>query len=255
MRVWSRTHNLLQKTQRTETTQERGETMLRFNKAMMLDGAKRMNAWLKKGEGYPNWLKMTDMDKKKEYKLTPNQYNGLYENWNMFQIKNGRQPNYVTLDHNASKNCLVMDYQDKNYTCCPTSLSMASQLLFNYKSESQCSKALGTAPVSGTSPQQLIDNAPKLGFKIIPIKRDFPTVKSYLKKGFPVIGHFQTGQTRKCKGDYIGEFGHYVLIWDTTSTEYVIADPSRGVNRKYKYTCFDKANQGYRNNYYAVTLK
>ncbi len=57
-----------------------------------------MNTWLKKGEGYPNWLKMTDMDKHKEYKLTPKQYNGLYENVNLFLIKNGRYPNYATLD-------------------------------------------------------------------------------------------------------------------------------------------------------------
>ena len=228
---------------------------LRFSKAMLLDGAKRMNKWLKKGEGYPNWLKMTDMDNKKEHKLTPKQYNGLYENVNIFLIKNSRYPNYATLDHNAGKNCLVMDYQDKNYTCCPTSLSMASQLLFNYKSEATCAKALGSAPVSGTSPDQLIKNAPKLGFEIIPIKRDPKEVRKYLAKGWPVIGHFQTNQTKQCKGDYIGTFGHYVLIWDTTSYQYIIADPSKGVNRKYEFKCFDNANKGYRNNYYLVKPK
>lgn len=225
---------------------------LRFNKAMLQDGAKRMNKWLKKGEGYPNWLKMTDMDNKKEYKLTPKQYNGLYENVNIFLLKNGRYPNYATLDHNASNNCLVMDYQDKNYTCCPTSLSMASQLLFNYHSEATCAKYLGSAPVSGTSPDQLIQNAPKLGFTIIPIQRKSSEVKKYLAKGWPVIGHFQTDQTKNCKGDYTGSFGHYVLIWGTNSYQYIIADPSKGVNRKYDFKCFDKANQGYRNNYYVV---
>ena len=222
---------------------------------MLQDGAKRMNKWLKKGEGYPNWLRMTDMDNKKEHKLTPKQYNGLYENVNIFLIKNGRYPNYATLDHNAGKNCLVMDYQDKNYTCCPTSLSMASQLLFNYKSEATCAKALGTAPVSGTSPDQLIQNAPKLGFEIIPIQRKSSEVRKYLNKGWPVIGHFQTNQTKQCKGDYIGTFGHYVLIWDTTSYQYIIADPSKGVSRKYKFLCMDKANKGYRQNYYAVKPK
>lgn len=228
---------------------------LRFNKAMLQDGAKRMNTWLKKGEGYPNWLKMTDMDKHKEYKLTPQQYNGLYENVNLFWIRNGRYPNYASLDHNATYNCLVMDYQNTNFSCASQSLSMASQLLFNPKTESQCIKALGSAPKVGTSPQQLIDNAPKLGFKIIPIERTAKAVKGQLKKGFPVITHWQVDQTRSCKGDYISNFGHYGLIWRTTDTEYVVADPSKGVNRKYKFSCMNNANKGYRNNYYAVAPK
>lgn len=227
---------------------------LRFNKTMLQDGAKRMNNWLRKGEGHPNWLKMTDMDTKKEHKLTPKQYSGLYENVNIFLIKNKRWPNYATLDHTAN-NPLVMDYQDVNYTCCPTSLSMATQLLYNYKSEQECSKALGTAKGSGTSPDQLITNAPKLGFKVVPIERNQKSVKAELKKGYPVICHFQTNQTRNCKGDYIGSFGHYSLIWNTTSTEYVVADPSKGVNRKYKFACMDYANKGYRQNYYSIRPK
>lgn len=227
-------------------------TTLRFKQKMLQDGAKRMNTWLKKGEGYPNWLKMTDMDKHKEYKLTPQQYNGLYENVNLFWVKNGRYPNYASLDHNATYNCLVMDYQNVNYSCASQSLSMASQLLFNPKTESQCIKALGSAPKVGTSPQQLIDNAPKLGFKIIPIERNAKSVKAQLKKGFPVICHWQVDQTRSCKGDYISKFGHYGLIWRTTDTEYVVADPSKGVSRKYKFSCLDKANKGYRQNYYAI---
>ena len=206
--------------------------MLRFNKAMLQDGAKRMNKWLKKGEGYPNWLKMTDMDKHKEYKLTPKQYNGLYENVNLFWIRNGRYPNYASLDHNATFNCLVYDPQNYNYSCASQSLSMASQILYNPKTENECIKALGTAPKVGTSPQQLIDNAPKLGFKIIPIERNAKSVKTQLKK-----------------------FGHYGLIWRTTDTEYVVADPSKGVNRKYKFLCMDKVNRGYRQNYYAVAPK
>lgn len=227
---------------------------LRFNKAMLVDGANRMYKWLKKGEGYPNYLIMKDMDNKKEHKLTPKQYCGLYENMNVFILKNGRYPNYATLNSTAN-NPLVMDYQDKNYTCCSTSLSMASQLLWHYCSEKKCSEALGTAPKVGTSPQQLINNAPKLGFKIIPIKRSASEVKKYLAKKYPVITHWQVDQSRNCKGDYTGTFGHYGLIWNMTSTEYVVADPSKGVNRKYRFACMDNANKGYRQNYYVVTPK
>ena len=225
---------------------------LRFNKNMLKDGAKRMNKWLKKGEGYPNWLIMKDMDKGKEYKLTPKQYNGLYENVNLFLIKNGRYPNYATLDHYADTNCLVYDTQNTNYTCCPTSLSMASQLLFNYHSEQECAKILGTSKQGGTSPDQLINNAKKLGFKILPIKRDSKEVKKYLNKGFPIICHWQVDQTRNCKAEYVSKFGHYGLIWKMTNSEYIVADPSKGVNRKYKFKCLDNANKGYRQNYYVV---
>lgn len=224
---------------------------MRFSKSMLQDGAKRMNKWLKKGEGLPNWLKMTDMDTKKEYKLTPKQYAGLYESMNVFILKNGRYPNYVTLTSNAN-NPLVFDPQSTNYTCCPTSLSMASQLLYNYHSEQQCAKILQTSKNGGTSPANLIKYAPKLGFKILPIARKSSEVKKYLKKGFPVICHWQVDQTRKCKGDYVSKFGHYGLIWKTDLTHYIVADPAKGVSRKYKFKCLDNANKGYRQNYYVV---
>ena len=215
---------------------------------------KRIHDWIKKGQGYPGYATLIEMDTKKKIKLYPKQYCGLYESRNVFLIKNGRKPNYVTLTSTAN-NPLVMDYQNVNYSCCPQSLSMASQLLFDYHSEQECIKALGTAPVVGTSPEQLINNAPKLGFKIIPIARNAKSVKSYLDKKFPVITHWQVDQTRNCKGDYVSKFGHYGLIWNTTSTEYVVADPSKGVSRKYKFLCMDNANKGYRQNYYAVTIK
>ena len=225
--------------------------MVRFSKAMLQDGAKRIFKWLKKGEGLPSYLIMYDMDRNKEYRLTPKEYAGLYESRNIFWIKNGREPNYVTLT-SVARNPLVMDYQNTNYTCCPTSLAMASMILYHYRSESACAKALGTSKGSGTSPTQLIANAPKLGFRIIPIARNSKEVKKYLKKGFPVICHWQVNQSRNCKGDYTGNFGHYGLIWDMTSTHYVVADPAKGVNRKYRFGCLDNANKGYRQNYYVV---
>lgn len=224
---------------------------LRFSKSMLQDGAKRMNKWLKKGEGKPNWLKMTDMDNKKEYKLTPREYSGLYESRNVFWIKNGKEPNYVTLT-SYSNNPLVMDYQNTNYTCCPTSASMGSQMLYNYHSEQEWAKVLGTSKGSGTSPSQLINNAPKLGVEIIPIKREPSVVRKYLNKDYPIICHWQVNQSRNCKGDYATSFGHYGLIWNMTSSEYIIADPAKGVNRRYKFKCLDNANKGYRENYYVM---
>ena len=37
--------------------------MVRFSRAMLQDGAKRMFKWLRKGEGLPNYLIMYDMDR------------------------------------------------------------------------------------------------------------------------------------------------------------------------------------------------
>lgn len=223
---------------------------MRFAKSQLLDGEKRLFKWLKRGEGPAGYLTLTEMDTKKKVRLYPPQYNGLYESMNLFRLKHNRNPNYVNLISTA-KNSLVWNPQDNSYNCAPASLSMASEMLFHYKTESDCAKALGTSR-SGTSPQQLIDNAGKLGFKIVPIERKAKAVRDSLRLGFPVITHFQTDQTKSCKGDYIGAFGHYSLIWGVTDTEYVLADPSKGVNRKYKFLCLDKSNVGYRQNYYSV---
>ena len=222
---------------------------MKFNKKQLLDGEKRLFQWLKKGTGNAGYLTLTDMEGKKQRLYQP-QYAGLYESMNMFRLNNCRDPNYVTLVSKAN-NSLVFDRQNNAYNCCPTSLSMASQMLYHYKSEQECAKALGTS-TSGTAPDQLINGAKKLGFNVVPIKRNKDEVKKSLDKGYPVIAHFQTNQTKQCKGDYIGSFGHYALIWSMTSTEYVIADPSKSVNRKYRFSCLDNANKGYRENYYSI---
>lgn len=223
---------------------------MRFNKDMLLDGYKRMYKFIKDNDQLPPHLEIINSDNKR-VKLTPRQYAGLYESFHMFILNNGRYPNYVNLISEAN-NPLVFDRQNTSYTCCPTSLSIASQMLYHYHSEQACAKALGTSPNGGTSPQQLINNAPKIGLKSIPIERNPDVIKNYIKKGFPVICHWQTGQTRNCKNDYISDFGHYGLIWDMTSTHYIVADPAKGVNRKYNFKCLDNANKGYRENYYLI---
>ena len=219
---------------------------MKFSKKQLLDGEKRLFAWLKKGTGNAGYLTLIDMDGKK-WRLYPPQYAGLYESMNMFRLNNGRDPNYVTLVSKAN-NPLVFDRQNNAYNCCPTSLSMASQLLYHYKSESECAKALGTTK-NGTAPDQLINGAKKLGFNVVPIKRNKNEVKKSLDKSYPVIAHFQTGQ---CSKYYLHNYGHYMLIWKMSGTEYVVADPSKSVNCTYKFSCLDNANKGYRENYYSI---
>lgn len=226
---------------------------LRFNNDMLLDAYKRMYKYIKNHDKLPPHLEIINSDGER-VKLKPKEYAGLYESMHAFILNNGRYPKYVNLISEAN-NPLVFDRQNTSYTCCPTSLSMASQMLYHYHSEETCAKALGTSPNSGTSPSQLIAGAPKLGLKAIPIERDSKVVKTYIDKGFPVICHWQTNQTKNCKGDYISAFGHYGLIWDMTSTHYLVADPAKGVNRKYKFKCLDNANREYRQNYYVIKPK
>lgn len=225
--------------------------MTQFSKAVMNTTAKILNKAIKDGKGYLSSVTMKDMNGK-SHKIDKAHYMGLFEAQNVFILKHGRYPNYVTLN-STSSNPLVIDYQNTAYNCCPTSLSMASQMLFNYKSEQTCVKALGTVQGSGTDPSKLVANAPKLGFTVSKIARNFSTVKKALQKGYPVIAHIQT-KPAKCLG-YTGDYGHYILIYGYTKEGYYkIADPTKGLK-----TCspsiLDKATNGRSIYYYSVKPK
>ena len=228
--------------------------MTKFSKAVMQSTAKTINKSLKDGKGYPSTVTMKDMNGK-THKLDKSHYMGLYEAQNVFIVKHGRYPNYTTLNSTANT-CLAIDYQNNGYTCCPTSLSMASQLLFNYKSESECARKLGTVYGSGTDPSKLIANAPKLGFKVERMSRNFTNVKKSLLKGYPVIIHYETGGGTKpsCMG-FINNYGHYALIYSYTNDGYYrIADPTKGI-KKCKASAIDKATNGRSIYYYSIKPK
>lgn len=216
----------------------------------MANAAKTLRKNIKDGKGYLSYLTMKDMAGK-SHKLTKAQYMGLFEAQNVFIMKNGRYPNYVTLNSTAN-NPLVMDYQDNGYTCGPTSLSMAIQMLFSYKSEKTCAKECGTVIGSGTAPDQLIKGAKKLGYKLTKISRNKTAVKSALSKGEPVIAHIQT-KPATCLG-YVGDYGHYILVYGLTNDGYYkIADPTKGI-KKCKSSILDHATNGRAIHYYRVGI-
>ena len=222
---------------------------MRFSKAEMASTAKAIRKNIKNGKGYPSYVNMVDMDKK-PHKLSKAQYMGLYEAQNVFIMKNGRYPNYTTLNSTAN-NCLVMDYQDKNTTCGPTSLSMAIQLLFSYVSEQKCAKACHTGS-SGTDPSNLIAGAKSLGYKVTKISRNKAAVKHALSLAEPVIAHIQT-KPATCLG-YTGDYGHYILIYGLTNDgKYKIADPTKGI-KQCKASIIDGATNGRAINYYRVGI-
>lgn len=224
--------------------------MVKFSKKEMSATAKTLRKNIKRGKGYKSYVNMVDMDKK-AHKLSKAQYMGLFEAQNVFIMKNGRYPNYVTLNSTAN-NPLVMNYQDNGYTCGPTSLSMAIQMLFGYVSEKKCATACGTVIGSGTSPDKLIAGAKSLGYKLTKISRNKTAVKSALSKAEPVIAHIQT-KPATCLG-YTGDYGHYILIYGMTNDGlYKIADPTKGI-KKCKPTILDHATNGRAIYYYRVGI-
>ena len=203
----------------------------------------------------PSTVNLKD-SKGKTHKLDKKHYMGLFEQRNVFALKNGRVPKYVVLNTTAS-NPLVMDYQDNGYTCCPTSLSMCIGFLFDYHSESECAKKLGTVYGSGTDPSKLIANAPKLGVTVKPLgKRAYANVKKQLDKGRPVIAHIQT-KSASCLG-YKGDYGHYIVIYKAfkkgLTKYYRVADPTKGIH-DCKSGILDKATNGRDIKYYTVIPK
>lgn len=220
--------------------------MTKFSKDMMNDGTERMQKFIKEQKRMPNTLSMKDMDGK-QHTLSKAQYAGLYEAQNVFYLKNGRQPNYTTLNSTAN-NPLVMDYQNDSVSCGPTSLSMAIQMLYSYVSESTCKSKCGTGS-NGTAPADLIAGAKKLGYAMNKISRNSTSVKAQLAIGRPVIAHIDT-KPANCLG-YINNYGHYVLIYDATSTHYKVADPTKGL-KTCKFSILDKAMLNRTINYYGV---
>ena len=224
--------------------------MTKFSKTVMNAAAKTIRSSLKKNNVLPNFVTMKDMDGKK-HELSRKQYAGLFESENVFRIKNNRQPNYVTMKSNAN-NPLVIDYQSYKMSCCPTSLSMVSQLLYNYHSEDECIKALGTQKnTTGTAPSQLLNNAHKVGFKVQQIPRNKTAVANSTKLNKPVIMHIQT-KPAKCL-DYSGDFGHFIVCYGLTGDYYMIADPTKGI-KTCKTSVMDKATNGRKIYYYSVSL-
>ena len=224
--------------------------MTRFSKAEMSSASKTLRKNIKAGKGYLSYISMKDMNSK-SHKLAKAQYMGLFESQNVFIMKNGRYPNYVTMNSTAN-NPLVMNYQDNGYTCGPTSLSMAIQMLFGYKGEKTCAKACGTVIGSGTTPDKLIAGAKSLGYKVTKISRNKTAVKSALSKACPVIAHIQT-RPATCLG-YTGDYGHYILIYGMTSDgKYKIADPTKGI-KTCKPTILDHATNGRAIYYYKVGI-
>lgn len=223
---------------------------MRFNAATLRDGEQRVQKFIKSNGRLPNYLTLREMDKQSNEEIPLRQYCGLYFSDYTFWLKNGRHPNFTTLNITKSEPTII-NYQDTYYTCCPTSLSMASTKLFRPVTEAQCATALGTTR-NGTPPQNLINNAYKVGFNVNRIPRTPHAVQEALNVYDAVICHYQTGPA-DCSG-FVNDYGHYCLIKSVSNGRYTVYDPTKG-----QYTCptsvLDNATNGRELYYYRVSLR
>lgn len=217
----------------------------------IVKASKTLRKAVKDGKGLPSHLSIKD-SKGKAHKLSKVQYLGLFQQRNIFALKKGRYPKYISSFVKCGTLPVAMNYQDNGYTCCPTSFSMATMCLYGYRSEKKCAEVLGTVYGSGTSPSNLVANAPKLGYQAIPIKRNYDAVLKSLQKGRPVIAHIQT-KPATCLG-YKGDYGHFILIYWCKKGVYFIADPTKGIV-KCKASILDKATNGRNIKYYSIVPK
>ena len=200
--------------------------MKRFNKPEYTDARNRIRKFIKANHRLPNYVNFKDQ-KGKTWNLKKEEYCGLFHDYMLFNLKHGREPNYLTLN-NVSKSCnpVVMNYQDDKYSCGVCSLQMAMMMLFEYKSEATVKKVLGTN-TSGTTPTQLINNSKKLGYKVTPIARDFKAVKKALDEYCPVILQIETKSAGSCLS-YKNSYGHYILCTKAYDNKYYVLDPTKG---------------------------
>lgn len=223
---------------------------VKFSKAEMQKAMKQVKASVKDGKGQPSSIKMTAMNGK-TYSMKRKQYCGLFDNQAKFFIHNSRMPNYCSYLYDSPTG-FVGQEQPNGWTCGSTSLANASTQILNYKTELQCRKACGTT-TNGTTPNNLIKGAEKLGMKMVKINRTFNAVKSAIDKGYSVIAHIETGGATKpsCLG-FTQNFGHWVSIYNYTDDyKFKVFDPTKGY-----HTCnanqIIKATNGRQIYFYAV---
>ena len=223
--------------------------MKRYNKPEYTDARKRIRRFIKENHRLPRHCNFKNNTGKTD-NLTIQEYCGLFEGYMLFCLKHGREPNYLTFN-STSENPVVTNYQDDAYSCCPTSLQMCMQFLFEYKSEATVKKALGTNK-NGTTPQQLVANAKKLGYKVTVIPREFKAVKKALDEYKPVIMQIETTSAGSCLG-FKKSYGHYIMCYKAKDNKYYVIDPTKG-----PHTCnfmtLNRATGGGNRKFYSVEI-
>ena len=223
--------------------------MIRINKKEYTDARKRIRRFIKEHHRLPKYCKFKNQQGRID-RLTRKEYCGLFQGYMQFYLKHGREPNYLTLNTEATYP-LVINYQDDPYSCGVASLQMCLQFLFDYQYESKIKKTLGTNK-NGTTPAQLINGAKKLGYKVTPIKREFKEVKKALDNYSPVILQIETKSAGNCLS-YKNSYGHYIMCYKADTNKYYVMDPTKGP-KVCNSTTLNKATGGGNRKFYKVEM-
>lgn len=222
---------------------------VKFMKAEILKAASTFRTHIHNNKNYPNYIKMQGSDGR-FYNVGRTAYMGIFEDVSIFNLKNGRLPNYVVATSTAN-NPLVIDYQNNCYNCGPTSFSMCFQMLAEWISEPTLAREMGTNS-DGTSPSTMQWCAKQHGYTLEVIERNKTAVKKALDEGSPVLMHIHTSYSggRSCLG-YYGSYGHYIVCYGYTGDYYLIADPTKGF-KKCSATSIDNARSSTNMKYYKL---
>ena len=223
--------------------------MKRYNRPEYTDARKRIRLFIKEHHRLPKYCKFKNTNNRID-RLTRKEYCGLFQGYMQFYLKHGREPNYLTLNSEATYP-LVINYQDDSVSCGVCSLQMCMQFLFDYKFESYIKKTLGTNK-NGTTPAQLIEGAKKLGYKVTPISREFKEVKKALDRYSPVILQIETKSAGNCLS-YKNSYGHYIMCYKADTNKYYVMDPTKGP-KVCNSTTLNKATGGVNRKFYKVEM-
>ena len=234
-----------------KTNWEENDMVNKYSKEMMQDMSNRIRKFIKENKRTPNYITATTTTGKTIQIQKPT-YAGLFEAQNRFILNNGRYPNYVSEVHTAN-NPIIMDYQDTTYTCAPASLAMAIQYLYGYESEQKLRTICKTVTGKGTDPQNLVNGAKTIGYKLTIIPRTIQGIKKSIDEYKPIIAHIDTLKETCLGYSKKKNFGHYILIWNIDGTYIKVADPLRGI-KTVKASCIINAQYNRKINFYSVEI-
>lgn len=220
---------------------------MKFNEKDILKAIQVIKNSIKDGKGYPSKIKIKDTDGKQRT-LKKTQYFEVLQKRNLFRLNNDRFPKYTSWNGKA-KAPIVVNYQDNKYQCACASFNMAIQGFGDWIDENTIAEFFKTN-INGTSPENMINGAKKLGYEVSPISRNVTAVKKAKEKGYGVIAHIDTSKAQ-CLG-YTGQYGHYICIARVTKPgNYRVYDPTKGIH-SCKPSCIDNAMLNRKINYYQV---
>lgn len=203
--------------------------MVSFNKSEVLKASKIVKNNIAKGKGVPKEVTLKVRETGKHKTLSKKEFAGVMEATNVFRLKQGRYPNYTTLNSTAN-NPLVMNYQDDSVSCACASFNMCVQLTYGeWIDEKAIKKTFGTGS-SGTAPSQVIAGARKYGYSVEKIARNSSAVKKAISKGYAVLMHIDTSKAPSLGYRKDRNYGHWITCYGVTDNgKYKIADPTKGI--------------------------